>query len=286
MTASIETPSGKNAGTENFPVGSVLIRADLRPHVHAFYGFARAADDIADNPLLEPAEKVRRLDRMAEILLGSAVPADDAASPSAARLRASLAESGVAPTHSLDVLVAFRRDATQLRYGSWDDLMDYCRYSANPVGRQLLDLHGEGPASHAPSDALCSALQVLNHLQDCVDDYRALDRVYLPAALLAECGGTIGDLAEPAATPGLRRTIDRLLDLTDALIETAAALPGAVRDRRLRAESAAIVTLARRLSALLRRQDPVAGRVKLGRFDFAAAASAGLCAAFRPGLAA
>lgn len=116
MTASIETPSGKHAGTENFPVGSVLIRADLRPHVHAFYGFARAADDIADNPLLEPADKVRRLDRMAEILLGRGAPADDEASPTAARLRASLAETGVTPTHSLDVLVAFRRDATRLRY--------------------------------------------------------------------------------------------------------------------------------------------------------------------------
>jgi hydroxysqualene synthase len=271
-TGAIETPSGKAASGENFPVGSWLIRKDLRRHVHTFYLFARAADDIADNPALAAADKVSRLDRMGEILDGA--PGDDA--PSAVAMRASLAETGVTAQHCHDVLRAFRLDATKLRYRDWDDLMEYCRYSASPVGRQLLDLHGEDRAAFAPSDALCSALQVLNHLQDCGEDYRQLDRVYLPCDILESCGATVTQLSDPRLTPGLRRTIDQLLDRTAALIVAAQALPASVASFGLRCESAVIVALAGRLTLLLRRGDPLAGRVKLAKGDFAAALIAGL----------
>jgi farnesyl-diphosphate farnesyltransferase len=268
----IETPSGKGATDENFPVGSWLIRRDLRPHVHAFYRFARQADDIADNRALAPEDKLRRLDRMEAVLDGA--PGEDA--PAAIAMRRSLAETGVTPQHCRDVLRAFRLDATKLRYADWDDLMEYCRYSASPVGRQVLDLHGESRATWGPSDALCSALQVLNHLQDCAADYRALDRVYLPLADLAACGSGVEDLTAPRASPGLRRVIDRLLDGTDALIATARALPALVQSPGLRRECGAIVSLAERLAARLRRGDPLAMRVKLTRGDFALALLDGL----------
>src|SRR5438309_5345341 len=180
---SVETPSGKWRSSENFPVGSFLIRRDLRVHVHAFYRFARNADDIADNPALTADDKIARLDRMAAVLDGAS--GED--SPAAAAMRESLLETGVTAEHCHDVLRAFRLDAVKLRYGDWDDLMGYCRYSAAPVGRQLLDLHGESRATWPASDALCAALQVLNHLQDCAADYQALDRVYVPLdALEAE----------------------------------------------------------------------------------------------------
>ncbi len=270
--ATVETPSGKGRDAENFPVGSLLIRRDLRPHVHTFYRFARNADDIADNPALAAADKVRRLDRMAAILDGA--PGDD--SPAASAMRQSLAETGVTAQHCHDVLHAFRLDATKLRYRDWDDLMDYCRYSASPVGRQLLDLHGESRDTWPASDALCSALQVLNHLQDCAADYRALDRVYLPLDLMAAAGCTVAALSAPAASPGLRRVLDGLLDRTEALIAAARALPGGVRARGLRRESAAIVDLAARLARRLRRGDPLARRVKLSKWDFAAALMVGL----------
>jgi farnesyl-diphosphate farnesyltransferase len=268
----LETPSGKGRGDENFPVGSFLIRKDLRPHVHAFYRFARNADDIADNPTLAADDKVRRLDRLGDILDGA--PGDD--SPAAAAIRASLAATGITAQHCHDVLRAFRLDATKLRYRDWDDLMEYCRYSAAPVGRQLLDLHGESRDTWPASDALCSALQVLNHLQDCADDYRSLDRVYLPLDLMSEAGITVEALSAPAASRGLRQVFDRLLDLTDGLIATAAALPGGVAARGLRWESATIVDLARRLSRRLRRGDPLATRVALGKADFAAALVTGV----------
>jgi hydroxysqualene synthase len=276
--APVETPSGKGRGDENFPVGSFLIRRHLRPHVHAFYRFARNADDIADNPSLSAEDKVRRLARMGEILDGA--PGGD--SPAASAMRASLAVTGTTAQHCHDVLRAFTLDATKLRYRDWDDLMDYCRYSASPVGRQLLDLHGESRDSWPASDALCSALQVLNHLQDCADDYRNLDRVYLPLDHLNEAKIDVSSLSEHKSSLGLRRVIDWMLDRTDTLIATANGLPRHVRARGLRWESATIVALAGRLSRRLRRGDPLATRVALSKGDFAAALFTGLIRGRRP----
>jgi squalene synthase HpnC len=274
----VEAPSGKGRGDENFPVGSWLIRRDLRAHVHAFYRFARNADDIADSPALSADEKIRRLDRMGAILDGDPGGAPGTDSPAASAMRASLAATGVTAQHCHDILHAFRQDAVKLRYRDWDDLMEYCRYSASPVGRQLLDLHGEGRHTWPASDALCSALQVLNHLQDCADDYRDLDRVYVPLGDLAAEGCTVEDLAAPALSPALRRVLDRLLDNTEALIATARRLPSGVAARGLRWESAIIVTLAGRLARRLRRGDPLAGRVALSKNDFAASFLTGVFA--------
>ena len=189
--SSVESWSGKDRGDENFPVGSLLIRPDLRPHVHAYYAFARNADDIADSPALSPENKVARLDRMEAVLLGR----EREGSPSAARLRDSLAETGVDAVHACELLIAFRQDATKRRYASWDELMTYCRYSAAPVGRYVLDLHGEDRATWPPSDALCAALQVLNHLQDGGKDLSALDRSYLPQDMLEAAGASVADVA-------------------------------------------------------------------------------------------
>jgi len=273
----IETPSGKWRSGENFPVGSFLIRRDLRPHVHAFYRFARNADDIADNPTLSAEEKVKRLDRMAAILDGTT--GHD--SPAAAAMRESLLATKVTVQHCHEVLRAFRLDAVKLRYRGWDDLMDYCRYSASPVGRQLLDLHGECHGTWPASDALCSALQVLNHLQDCADDFRRLDRVYVPLEDLTAEGTSVEVLAGGAASPALRRVFDGLLDRTTALIDKARSLPPLVVSPGLRWESAVIVELADRLLRRLRHGDPLAMRVKLHRFDFFVAFLIGVSGRFR-----
>ena len=270
MSQSVESWSGKDRDAENFPVGSALISARLRPHVHAFYAFARNADDISDSPVLAPDDKIRRLDAMEAVLLGA--PA--AASPSALLLRQSLAQTGITDRHARDLLVAFRQDVTKLRYGTWAELYDYCRWSAMPVGRYVLDLHGESQDTWPASDALCAVLQVLNHLQDGQKDLLALDRCYLPADLLARHGAVVDDLRAGAVSAGLRRVIDALLDECDALAPLSARLPArpptGVRNWRLRLETAVIVGLAGRLSRRLRRQDPVAGRVKLTRTDVAA----------------
>ena len=259
----IETPSGKGARDENFPVGSQLIAARLRGHVAAFYAFARAADDIADDPALTADIKIARLDRFEAVLDGRET--GDGALDKAHRLRRSLEVTGVAARHGIDLLAAFKQDATKHRYDDWGELMAYCERSANPVGRFLLDLHGEPPRSYAAADPLCSALQVINHVQDAKRDYRALDRVYLPLDWLAAEGIGVADLAGARAEPPLRRVLDRCLDGAARLLHEAAPLPGSLRSTRLAMESGAILRLAHRLVATLRRRDPVAGRVALAR---------------------
>ncbi len=270
--SAVEHPSGKDRSGENFPVGSWLIKKPLRPHVHAFYRFARNADDIADASDLSADEKLRRLDRMGAVLDGA--PGGDA--PTAAGMRATLLATGVPAAHCHDLLAAFRQDAVKHRYADWGELMGYCRLSAAPVGRFLLDLHGEARATWPSSDALCAALQVINHLQDCADDYRQLDRVYIPEDLLAAAGIGVTALTAAAAGPALRRVLDQVLALTRPLVVQARALPGLVRSTGLRRESAVIVALAERLLVLLQRRDPLAERVKLGPMGMVMAALAGL----------
>jgi farnesyl-diphosphate farnesyltransferase len=268
----VESWSGKDRGDENFPVGSWLIRKELRDHVHAYYTFARNADDISDSFQLPPDQKIARLNAMEEVLMG--VRTDG--SPSAEKLRESLGQSGVTELHARELLVAFRQDAVKNRYANWGELMEYCRYSAAPVGRYVLDLHGEDRATWGPSDALCASLQVLNHLQDCAKDLRDLDRCYIPQDWLREAGLSTDDVARPETMPGLRAVFDRMLAATDELNRAAAELPRRVKARRLRVETAIICSLARRLTEHLKGGDPLAMRVKLSKADFLAATLAGL----------
>jgi squalene synthase HpnC len=268
----IATPSGKNQTNENFPVGSLLIRPDLRVHVHAFYRFARMADDIADNPALDPDDKIRRLDLMEAVLLDPA--REDL--PVSADLRRSLAATSLKPVNCTDLLIAFRMDAKKQRYADWGELMTYCRYSASPVGRQLLDLHGEGPAARGPSDALCNALQVINHLQDCGVDYLEMNRIYVPLDHMAANGVEVEQLSTKISSNGLRRTLDKLLDETDVLMQEARRLPANLKNFRLRCESATIVRLAFSMIGELRRRDPLAARVKPTKMAFAVAALQGI----------
>ena len=259
----VETWSGKNRQDENFPVGSLVIAREFRAPMHCFYSFARNADDIADSPALSGRDKIFRLDVMEDVLLGRR----DDGSPSALALRSSLAQTGVTPEHATDLLRAFRQDAVKQRYATIDELYDYCRYSAVPVGRYVLDLHRESHEARSPSDALCISLQILNHLQDCGKDLAELDRCYLPQVLLDHFNTSVNDLRRPAETPGMRRVFITLLDRVDRLNHAATELPDVVANRRLRLETAIIARLAKRLAQRLVDNDPLAGRVKLMKSD-------------------
>ena len=273
-SVAIETPSGKAATDENFPVGSWLLPARLRPHIATFYAYARAIDDIADNPDLEPADKIARLDGFAKTVSGTDTP--DPAFHKAHEIRRSLAETGVTHQHCVDLTRAFKQDATKLRYDDWDDLMGYCNLSAAPVGRYLVDLHGESPLAYPASDALCNALQVLNHLQDCGDDYQALNRVYLPQDWMTGAGIGVEALGEDRSTTALRRVLDLCLDGTDGLLKVADDLPGRLCNFRFAMEAATIVAIARKLSVELRRRDPLAERVVLTKAQYAACCARGI----------
>lgn len=267
QSAQVEAPSGKGAADENFPVGSLLLPAKLRPHVARFYAFARAIDDIADDPDLPPPDKITRLEAMEAGITGDADPLAPGLEKARA-MRESLLATNITTRHCQDLVSAFKQDAVKGRYDDWDDLIDYCLRSASPVGRYLLDLHGDGPAEYPYSDALCNALQVINHLQDCKDDYMSIDRVYLPGDWMAAEGTGVTALAGPEAEPGMRRVLDRCVAGTRELIATAKQLPGSLSSKRLALESAVIISIAERLTEELATRDPIAERVELTKPQF------------------
>ena len=244
--------SGKGSADENFPVASHLIAPRFRPPVMAFYRFARAADDVADNPLAEPATKLDLLEVLRATLVGQSTDA-----PEGRDLRSALLERGLTDQHALDLLEAFRRDCTKLRYDSWDDLMDYCRYSASPVGRFVLDVHGESRDLWAMNDALCNALQVINHLQDCGKDRREIDRVYIPLDRLAAAGIGVEALDAAAASPALKGVIRALAEDTMRLLDISRPFARNIRDGRLALEVGVIQALAEDLCKGLMVRDPL-----------------------------
>jgi len=251
--------SGKGHRDENFPVASWLIHPRHRALILAFYNFVRTADDIADHATLPPPEKLRLLDRLDAGLTGA--NDDDAA---AVRLRAALAERALSPKHAQDLLAAFKLDVTKLRYRDWDDLISYCSLSAMPVGRFVCDVHGESRAVWPANDALCAALQIINHLQDCKSDYRNLNRVYIPQDALAASGTSVDALGEPHASPALLDCLHKLADRTERLLSESDVFAVLINDRRLGLEVAVINALAHRLTHILMARDPLSERVHLG----------------------
>jgi squalene synthase HpnC len=259
--------SGKGHRDENFPVASRLVAPAYRAPIMVFYRFARAADDIADHAAASAADRLVGLAHMRAGLTG-------AGAPEAMALAAAMAERRLDPSHANELLDAFEQDVRVNRYATWDALIDYCRLSAMPVGRFVLDVHGEDRACWPASDALCAALQVINHLQDCGKDYRALNRVYLPADMLAQAGARIEDLAAPAASPALRATIAAMAKRTQALLARSAPFAAMIRDRRLASEVAVIQRLAESLTRRLIARDPLSERVHHGKAEAALLAAA------------
>ena len=250
--------SGKGHRDENFPVASALIAPRYRPPILAFYNFVRTADDIADHATLPPQEKLALLDRLDAGLTGK-----DDGDAVAVKLRAVLAERKLTPKHAQDLLAAFRLDVTKLRYRDWDDLIGYCSLSAMPVGRFVCDVHGESRDCWPANDALCAALQIINHLQDCKEDYRNLDRVYIPQDALAASGTTVEALDAPQSSPSLLICLHRLAGHTERLLCESDDFPALINDWRLGLEVSVINTLAHRLTRILMQRDPLRDRVHL-----------------------
>jgi squalene synthase HpnC len=269
--------SGKDVAYENFPVGSWLLPARLRPPIATFYAFARATDDIADSPILAAADKVERLNGYERALLGG--DPHDQTYAKAHAMRVSLAATRTSARHCVDLLAAFKQDATKLRYKNWGELIGYCQLSAAPVGRYLIDLHGGAEDGYDSSDALCIVLQILNHLQDVKADYLDLDRVYLPTVWFAEEGSNVTELRAAKSSPGLRRVFDRALDGTDELLSAASVIGTRIVNTRLAMEAEVILAIARKLSAKLRRNDPLAARVVLTKPQYLGCCIAGVARA-------
>jgi len=271
MTTASELRSGKTHRDENFPVASWIIHRRHRALILAFYNFVRTADDIADHATLGERDKLAYLDLLEAELLGNGDT-----QPEAVNLRNALAERSMPPRHALDVLVAFRMDVTKLRYENWDEVIHYCRYSAMPVGRFMLDVHGESISTWAASDALCAGLQINNHLQDCGKDFRDLNRVYLPRDALAAAGASVEQLGQARAPAPLLQCLHSLAARTESLLNDSRSLGGEVRDFRLGLEISVIQSFADRIVRMLKVRDPLSERVHLGPIELLAHSVGGM----------
>jgi phytoene synthase len=219
---------------ENFPVASRLLPAAMRPHVAAVYAFARRADDFADEPGIADAERFRLLDAW-EARLGG-----DFRVPVPEQLGADLIFQALANTIQscrlpcflfTDLLDAFRQDVTTTRYETWADLLDYCRRSANPVGRLVLRIAGyEDAALDAESDAVCTALQLTNFWQDLAIDWRK-GRLYVPGEDRDRAGAREADLDAGRITPEWQAALGVLAERTRALFDAGRPVCDAVRGR-------------------------------------------------------
>src|ERR1700741_3200216 len=262
MSSASDLRSGKTHRDENFPVASWIIHPRPRALILAFYNFVRTADDIADHARLPADEKLRYLDLLEAELLGKGDSQKEALN-----LRNALSERSMSPRHALDVLIAFRMDVSKLRYENWDEVIHYCRYSAMPVGRFMLDVHGESTSTWPASDALCAGLQINNHLQDCGKDYRELNRVYLPRDALAAAGASVEALGLARAPAPLLQCLHSLAARTEALLNESKTLSAEVKDFRLGLEISVIQTFADKILRLLKVRDPLSETVHLGPIE-------------------
>ncbi len=221
---------------ENFPVASWLVPAPLRNHVAAIYAFARTADDFADEGTAAPADRLRRLATWRDHLYGRTptapargLPRETAAIFTA--LHHTLEQRALDIRLCDDLLSAFEQDVTVRRYDTWDDVLDYCRRSANPVGRLVLALAGvDAPAAVAQSDAVCSALQLTNFWQDFGRDHLA-GRLYVPREVLERHGARDQDISQGPPPPAWQQVFADLVARTEGLFEIGRPVSEWVRGR-------------------------------------------------------
>src|SRR3979490_3250353 len=258
MTSASELRSGKTHRDENFPVASWIIHPRHRALILAFYNFVRTADDIADHATLGASDKLAYLDLLEAELLGRGD-----SQPEAVSLRLALAQRAMPPRHALDVLTALRMDVTKLRYENWDEVIHYCRYSAMPVGRFMLDVHGESTSTWAASDALCAGLQINNHLQDCGKDFRELNGAHLPGDGRAGSGASVEQLGLRESPPAMLACLQGLAVRNEALLDEGRSLSAEVKDFRLGLEISLIQTFADKIVRLLKGRGPRRGSVDL-----------------------
>ena len=198
---------------ENFPVASRLLPKATRPHIAAIYAFARIADDFADEGARTPEARLVLLNdwqqRLDAAVAGSVQTDDSDAAAIFLALSDTIARFGLERSLFDDLLDAFRQDVRVSRYENWDDLLDYCRRSANPVGRLVLRIAGYRNAHiDKHSDAVCTALQLTNFWQDIEGDLKK-GRLYVPLSVVRETGADIEDLRRARFTPAWTEALER-----------------------------------------------------------------------------
>ena len=258
----------KTAKDENFPIGR-LVSPKLRPIVQAYYAAARKADDIADNYTFSCQQKLQLLNEEEKNFFA----ANDTVAGNLGQIF--VAENLDCHLYT-DLLEAFRRDAKGTPIEIWEQLLDYCRYSAAPVGRFMLAIHDESAAAYLPAETLCAVLQITNHLQDMKADACNLRRCYLPTQMMNKYGVEFTDICLTKATPSLQALIKDIVCRLKAMLKDAKILFSLVQNRRLKAELGVIFSLTNSMLKKIEKGDVIALRPNLNLFDWQKAFLAGV----------
>ena len=262
--------SGKNYRDENFPVSSFLIDKKLKTIVRVFYFFARTADDIADHASIKKKEKLRILNFFDNCLKNKKQSEISVVN----NLISYFDEYKFSKKYSRDLLVAFKLDATKKRYKDWSELLYYCKFSANPVGRFVINVSysqkkkkiKERKILHA-SDTLCTALQIINHIQDCKDDFRNLDRVYIPENFLKKHQLNVDVLMKKSSCPNFNKMKIEIISIVENLLKDIKENLKLIDIWKLKKETLIILNIAKRLCFLLKIKDPLKKKIKLSSID-------------------
>ena len=249
----------KQIKDENFTVG-LLVDDKLKPLVKLYYDVAREADDVADSPNLSPQTKIQKLDKIEQDFYAKN-------ESKAGELGKMFADENLAYSLFGDLLEAFRRDAKGIKIEIWEQLLDYCSYSAAPVGRFLLAIHNENPVTYLPAETLCAVLQITNHLQDLKHDVCILRRCYLPSEMMEKFGVRETDLCLQSATKETKQLIIHIIRRLQAMLQDARSLLCLVKNRRLKIEIAVILSLTNSMLKKINKGDVIEKHIKLNRFD-------------------
>ena len=258
--------SGKSYSDENFPVASFLMTKKIRKIVRIFYFFARMADDIADHQTLSPNQKKRIL-----FFFDKAIAKNEKTNnPILNEIIKRFKELPSGKKYSRNLLKAFIMDASNKKYKIWEDLLLYCKFSANPVGRFVIDAVNEKQnikKIYDASDNLCTALQIINHVQDCQKDFKELKRVYIPYSLFKKYSLNKSILNQKKSTENFKRLKIEIIDNVLKLLKGTEIGLYKIQSWRLRKETLIILNIAKRLCNLLKRNDPLKKKIKLSRID-------------------
>ncbi|MBK1673535.1 squalene synthase HpnC [Ectothiorhodospira shaposhnikovii] len=253
---------------ENFPVASRLVPPRLRGPIAAIYSFARRGDDLADEGDRPADERLTALDDLAARLDAAAAGTPDT-DPTFIALAHAISAHGLPTALFHDLLNAFRQDVTKSRYQDFGEVVQYCRCSANPVGRLLLHLSGEADERRlALSDAVCTSLQLINFYQDLAQDYHEMGRIYIPMDDMARFGVTEAHFRDRVTDTPFRHLMQHQYRRADQLMRSGAPLGGLLRGRIGLEIRLIIVAGARVLWHLQRQQGDLFSRPRLQARDY------------------